>query len=121
MQIHGQLPSPQQMGLKAISCGHHRPAVLLAVVCSGRVAGEHLLERNWALFLVWSPSSVQCLLKGQQKLCGGLFSVSGGQPIWAQRKTDGPAISEAITAISDTEGDLEGVGLEALETETFGA
>ena len=70
---------------------------------------------------VWTPSSVQRLLEGQQELGGGLFSVSDGQPIWTQRKADGPAVSEAIAAITDAEGDLEGVGLEALETETVGA
>ena len=37
------------------------------------------------------------------------------------RKANGSAVSEAVAAITDAEGDLEGVGLEALETEAVGA
>ena len=41
--------------------------------------------------------------------------------IGTQREADGPAVSEAVAAITDAEGDLKGVGLETLETETVGA
>ena len=121
MEVEGQLPFALQMGLKAITGGHHGFAVLLAVIRGGGVAGEQLLKRSWALILVGSPTSVQCLLERQQELCGGLFSVSNGQSIGAYWKADGPAVSEAIAAITDAEGDLEGVGLEALETEAVWA
>ena len=79
------------------------------------------MKRYWAHILVGSPSSVQRLLEGQKELGGGFLSVSDGQPVGAYRKADGPAVSEAVAAITDAEGDLEGVGLEALETEAVGA
>ena len=47
--------------------------------------------------------------------------MSDGQSVGAQRKADGSAVSEAVAAITDAEGDLESVGLEALETEAVGA
>ena len=70
--------------LESLSGGDHGFAVLLAVVRGGGVAREQLLERHWALVLVGSPSLVQCLLEGQQELCGGLLPVARRYVIGAQ-------------------------------------
>ena len=88
---------------------------------AGRVAGQQLLERHWALILVGSPSSVQACLKASRSSVAASCRCGEGYVIGAQVEADGPAVSEAVAAITDAEGDLEGVGLEALETETVGA
>ena len=131
MEVERQLPFPQQIGLKAILCGHHRPSVLIAVVCSRGVAGEQLLERHRALILVWTPSSVKGGLKCDEELRGGVGTGGLGVGVGPQRTADGLAVGVTVTALSDVELDAVGafgvsdeaqaVGLCGVHADTFAA
>ena len=131
MEAEGQFSFLPQMSLKVIAGDGHIPAVLLAEVWGRGVAGEELLERHWALLLVWTPSAVKGSLECDEKLRGDLCAGGLGMDVGPEKAADGLAMGVSVTALSEVELDAVGafgvsdeaqaVGLCGVHADTFAA